>query len=226
MNRGVPPADANGPTLALAYEPVRPGGDAESPVRIARGGRQKIEGLSTVRMSRFVASALEVTPEIGWRLCLFGTDVEELGPVGREAARARIALLPASGGLLSSLNAWENILLPLGMHRPAGLDGATLVIGEGLEALGIAPDSGLLEKLPESMNRYEKILVAFLRIFLERPDLVLCENLREGLDDVQRAVVDRFPEVYRAHCPDGTFAIFGPASGTRDESADPAILLH
>jgi len=200
--------------LALVYEPVS--GCAEGMVRIPAGGGHCLEGLSEFRVSRLLSAVLEVKPEIGWRLVLFGADVDALGPEKREALRARVAVLPSMGGLLSSLNAWENMVLPLGMHRPLELPRATRGIHDCLGELGV-PARDLLEKLPESMTRYEKILTAYVRIVLEQPDLVLSENLHEGLDDQQRDVVARFPEVYEARCPGGTFAVLrAVAPGSRD----------
>jgi ABC-type lipoprotein export system ATPase subunit len=160
--------------------------------------------MSESQRKRLVSAVLEVRPEPETRLVLLGVDVDGLSPEGRAALRDRIAFLPGDGGLLSNLNAWENIVLPIGFHHPGRLPGVTAEVKGLLEELGADPED-LLAKLPERMTAYEKKLTGYVRIALENPDLVLAEEAQGGLDSSERAAAARFPAVYLKRCPGGTF---------------------
>jgi ABC-type transporter Mla maintaining outer membrane lipid asymmetry ATPase subunit MlaF len=194
---------ATGYPAALGYESMDAMQEAER-VWIPIGVDHRIEGLSDFRKSRLIAAVLDLKAELGWRLVLLGTEVDELRSAERTALRARVAFLPAGGGLLSSLNGWENIVLPLGIHHPARLRGVAAQIYGFLVELGAQPHA-LLEKLPERMTAYEKKLTGYVRILLEKPELVLIEDPTGGLAAVERAAAAKFSTVYRANCPDGTF---------------------
>jgi len=188
---------------ALGYEPLDAIQGSER-VWIPVGGDHRIEGLSEFRKSRLIAAVLDLKAELGWRLVLLGAEVDELRSAERVALRARVAFLPGGGGLLSSLNGWENIVLPLGIHHPARLKSVAAQIYGLLIELGAEPRA-LLEKLPERMTSYEKKLTGYVRILLEKPELVMIENPGGGLNTMERAGVAKFSAAYRTSCPGGTF---------------------
>jgi ABC-type lipoprotein export system ATPase subunit len=195
--------------VALGYEP--PAGRGERRVWIPLGGSRSAGAISDLQKNRLVSAVLEVRPESDTRLVLLGVDVDGLRPAARAALRNRIAFLPADGGLLSNLNAWENIVLPIGIHHPARLPGVPAEVSGMLEALGADPRD-LLAKLPERMTPYEKKLTGYVRIALDNPDLVLAEEPQGGLGSVERAAAARFPAVYLERCPAGTFVQLEVAS--------------
>jgi phospholipid/cholesterol/gamma-HCH transport system ATP-binding protein len=160
--------------------------------------------LSESQKKRLVSAVLEVRGEPDTRLVLLGVDVEGLRPAGRAALRDRIAFLPADGGLLSSLNAWENIVLPIGFHSPRRLRDVEAEVSGMLASLGADPRE-LLGKLPERMSLYEKKLTGYVRITLEKPDLMLVEDPQGGLESAERAAAAKFPAAYLQTCPGGTF---------------------
>jgi ABC-type lipoprotein export system ATPase subunit len=149
--------------------------------------------------------------ELDARLVLLGVDVDGLRSEGRNSLRERIAFLPADGGLLSNLNAWENMVLPVGFHHPERLGEIAASVNDLLNELGADPHA-LLEKLPEGMTLYEKKLTGYVRIALDNPDLVLAEEPQGGLGSVERAAAARFPAVYLERCPAGTFVQLEVAS--------------
>ena len=193
------PADSS---AALSYEPLNGGGERR--IWIERGGSRRVGDLSEVWRKRLVSAVLDVRPEPETRLVLLGVDVETLRPAGRAALRDRIAFLPADGGLLSNLNAWENIVLPIGFHHPRQLRAVEAVINGLLAGLAGDPQA-LLAKLPERMTPYEKNLTAYVRITLEKPDLVLAEEPQGSLDPAERAAAARFADFYLERCPGGTY---------------------
>jgi ABC-type transporter Mla maintaining outer membrane lipid asymmetry ATPase subunit MlaF len=190
-------------SCVLGYEPVA---GVASPERVwleAPGKHQ----LSCAYKIDLLAAMQDLRPRNGARLVLLGIDVGSLGEAERARLLRRVGLVPASGGLLSSLNAWENISLPLAFHAPEKL-GATLAdVHALLEELG-GVDDDVLGKLPEHLTLYERRLAAYLRALLERPDLLVVESLAAGLGPTKRRRAERFAEIYRARCPHGTFVQF------------------
>jgi len=197
-------------SAALGYEPSN--GRGERRIWVEHGGSRRVGALTDAQRKRLVSAVLDVRPEPETRLVLLGVDVEGLRPAGRAALRERIAFLPADGGLLSSLNAWENIVLPVGFHRPAQLRAAGEAINDLLEGL-VGDPRALLDKLPERMTPYEKNLTAYVRIALEKPDLLLAEEPQGSLDPAERAAAARFPHAYLERCPGGTYVSLEGASG-------------
>jgi ABC-type transporter Mla maintaining outer membrane lipid asymmetry ATPase subunit MlaF len=194
-------ADAGVLDVALGYEP--PDGQGGR-VWIPLGGSHRAGALSETQRKQLVAAVLEVRPEPEARLVLLGVEVEGLRPAGRAALRERVAFLPADGGLLSNLNAWENIVLPTGFHRPTRMRGIEAQVSELLRGFGADPRS-LLDKLPEKMTTYERKLTGYVRISLEKPDLMLVEDPQGGLEGGERAAAGRFSAAYLESCPGGTF---------------------
>lgn len=188
--------------VALGYEPAA--GRGGHRVWIPSGGSHRSGPLGALQRKELVSAVLDVRPDHDARLVMLGIDVDRLQASGRAALRDRIAFLPADGGLLSSLNAWENIVLPIGFHRPRRLREVTDQVYGMLAGLGADP-SALLAKLPERMSLYEKKLTGYVRIALERPELLIAEDPQGGLDSVERAAAERFPAAYLESCPGGTF---------------------
>jgi ABC-type transporter Mla maintaining outer membrane lipid asymmetry ATPase subunit MlaF len=153
--------------------------------------------------SELLAAMHELKPRPGARLVVLGLEVSELPERERRALLGKVGFVPAHGGLISSLNAWENISLPVAYHAPARLPGLFAQVQALLEELG-GVDPALLAKLPEDMNLYEKRLAGYVRALLESPQLLLVENLAAGLGPIKRERAERFADVYHAHCPGGT----------------------
>jgi phospholipid/cholesterol/gamma-HCH transport system ATP-binding protein len=154
-----------------------------------------------------LAAMHELKPRKGARLMLFGNDVERLGDKERIALLGRVGFVPANGGLVSTLNAWENISLPVAYHTPEKLGQALAEVEALLDELG-GVDEGVLAKLPEEMTLYERRLAAFIRALLERPELLVVETLTGGLGPTKRARAAHFAHAYHARCPAGTFVQF------------------
>lgn len=171
---------------------------------IPAGVSLRIRIANPAHRARLLAAIFDMAPDPDLRLVLLGAEVSALSMVQRIALRARVAFLAASGGLLSNLNAWENIILPLGCHHPERLHGIAADVHGLATELGAAPE-GLLRKLPEEMTLLEKKITGFVRILLEAPDLVLVESFAAGLDSAERIRIPYFANTYLARNPGGTF---------------------
>jgi ABC-type lipoprotein export system ATPase subunit len=147
----------------------------------------------------------ELRPSKGSRLVILGTEVADLPESERAALQGRVGFVPAQGGLISSLNCWENISLPVAYHQPARLPGLLPEVLALLGELGGVDDDNLLAKLPEDMTLYEKRLAAYVRALLDKPQLLVVENLSASLGPTKRKRVARFADTYHANCPGGTF---------------------
>ena len=195
------PAGTRG--AALGYEPPADEPNAGR-VWIASGGSHRVAAPDEAFRSRLLHAVLDFRIVDGARLVLLGAEVAALRPAERAALRARIGFLPRNGGLISHLNGWENIALPMGYHDPRRLREAAPRVYPLLEELGTEPGR-LLSKLPEDMTLYEKKVAGYVRILLEAPDLVLVEDLNGGLEPGERAKAAGFASAYLARCPQGTF---------------------
>ena len=190
-------------SCVLGYEPVP---DDESPERVwvqTPGEHQ----LSCTYKDELLAAMHDLKPRNGARLVLLGADVRELDEAERARLLRRVGFVPANGGLMSNLNAWENISLPVAYHAPGKLPAALADVHALLDDLG-GVDDNLLGKLPEHMTLYERRLAAYLRSLLESPELLVVESLATGLGPTKRRRTARFAEVYHARCPGGTFVQF------------------
>ena len=184
----------------LGYVPMA---DGESTERIwldAPG----THSIATVRKNELVAAVLDLQPRGGARLFVLGTEVGSLDEPQRLALLGKVGFVPANGGLISSLNGWENVTLPVAYHQPRRIPRLFDEVRELLEDLG-GVDDDLLHKLPEEMTPYERRLTAYVRALLEKPALLVVETAAAGLGPTKRRRTARFAEAYHARCAGGTF---------------------
>lgn len=195
-------ADARG--IALGYEPP-PERGGNGKLWIPAGGSHRVVA-DHARTARLRDIVLDLTPEPGARLVVLGNDVGALRAAERTALRSRIAFLPTDGGLISHLNCWENVILPLAIHHPKRVRDIAGRVLELLAGLGTEPHE-LLAKIPEEMTLYEKKAAGYVRILLEAPELVLAEDIAGGLDafNERGRAATGFAAAYHAVCAGGTF---------------------
>ena len=184
----------------LGYVPMADGESAERIWLEAPG----THSVATVRKNELLAAVLDLRPRGGARLFVLGTEVGALDEPQRLALLGKVGFVPANGGLISSLNGWENVTLPVAYHQPRRIPQLFDEVRELLEDLGGVEDD-LLHKLPEEMTPYEKRLTAYVRALLEKPALLLVETAAAGLGPTKRRRAARFAEAYHARCPGGTY---------------------
>jgi ABC-type transporter Mla maintaining outer membrane lipid asymmetry ATPase subunit MlaF len=187
-------------TCVLGYEPLA-GEDRAERIWLEAPGSHRV---ATPCKDELLAALHELKPRNGARLVLLGADVAALPDRERLALQHRIGFVPAGGGLQSSLNAWENISLPVAYHAPGRLGELAAQVHALLEEIG-GIDDDVLAKLPEEMTLYEKRVAAYVRALLEEPELLVVENLGAGLGPTKRQRTARFAEVYHARRPGGTY---------------------
>lgn len=197
-------SDAPVAGIALGYEPA-----ADAPRRVARiwiaaGGSHVIPAVNAVLKAALLAAVLDFRPRRDARVVVLGAELEALDARARAAVRAQVGFLPASGGLISHLNAWENIALPLAFHAPRRMQGVAPRVYALLEPFA-GDVRALLARLPEEMTPFERLLAGYARMMLGAPRLVLAEDLPRSLAPAARRQAEGFAAAYLAHCPEGTF---------------------
>jgi ABC-type transporter Mla maintaining outer membrane lipid asymmetry ATPase subunit MlaF len=187
-------------SAVLGYEPV-PDEETSERIWLEQPGTHTV---SSNCRDELLAAIHELKPRDGARLYVLRADVGSLGEGERQRLLGRIGFVPADGGLLSSLNGWENMTLPVAYHQPHRIPGLLEEVEALLAELG-GVDEAVLRKLPEDMTLYEKRLVAYVRALLEKPELLLVEPMDAGLGPTKRKRTARFANAYHARCPGGTF---------------------
>jgi ABC-type transporter Mla maintaining outer membrane lipid asymmetry ATPase subunit MlaF len=193
-------------SAVLSYQPAA---DDHEAVHVEAQGTHRIFASCK---DELITAIHQLKAPRGAELVLLGRMVTELPRTERAALRARVSFVPASGGLLSNLNGWENISLPVGYHDPSRLPSVPAEVYALVDELG-GCEGDMLAKLPEHMSLYEKRLAAYIRALLERPELMVTENLAAGLGPTKRRRAQRFAEIYHARCPGGTYVQLDDSSG-------------
>lgn len=153
--------------------------------------------------AHLVTAILKARCEPDESLELFGTRVDELRPRERAHVRARIGAVSRVVGLVSSLNAWENISLPAAYHGRPQLEDVVKLAHEVLSAFGVEPQK-FLSRLPDELGMLERKIAAFIRVLVSTPELMIFDALEDGLSPVECRRIAQFESVYRACQPAGT----------------------
>jgi ABC-type multidrug transport system ATPase subunit len=106
-----------------------------------------------------------------------------------------VAVAFEDGGLLQSLDAWSNTLLPVSYHAPEEAASAERRARGILAALGRTPED-FIGRPGSSLSLYERRLLGFVRAMLVEPELLVLDRLFEELGREERqgisACVDLF----------------------------------
>lgn len=153
--------------------------------------------------AHLVTAVLKARCGPGESLELFGARVDELGPRERKHARTRIGAVSKVVGLVTNLNAWENISLPAAYHGRPQLEDVVRLAHEVLSVFDIEP-AAFLAHLPDELQMLERKVATFIRALVTAPELMLFDALEDGLSPQECRRVSHFESVYRAHQPAGT----------------------
>ena len=130
-----------------------------------------------VAIARVLAT---LDPPASGELALFGRDPNALSYLELFQLRARLALIPGSGGLLASRTLRENIALPISVH--AGLSHAaewTLVTGI-LQRFGLEDAADLY---PHAVSGSTRLRTCFARATALTPELYIVEGAGEFVSE-------------------------------------------
>lgn len=117
----------------------------------------------------------------------------------REASKNRVAIAFEDGGLLQSLDAWGNAMLPVAYLAAEETRTAARRARGILGALGRKPED-FIGRAGNSLTLYERRLAGFVRAMLVEPELLVLDRLFEELGREERqgiaACIDLFGERY------------------------------
>jgi len=122
-------------------------------------------------------------PESG-KILFFGKDLYARQEDERLELFRRIGVVPAHGGLISNLRAWENLLLPAWYHRGLTAQEAERPLADIFEQIDPG-GTGLKQRmgeLPGQLSQYERRVVALARAMLLEPDILIYDCTFTGLE--------------------------------------------
>jgi ABC-type transporter Mla maintaining outer membrane lipid asymmetry ATPase subunit MlaF len=188
--------------LALRYD-LRREGRTPIFVEVPGGATQRLRLPDSEAKTRLIGAVLATRVAAGEELELFGRPVRGLKRQERARLHDRIGVLTRAMGLISNLNAWENISLQAAYHGTHPVARIARTAHDAIASLGADPQL-FLARLPDEMDPFERKLVAFVRLLAKEPALAVIDDLGEGLNREQSARAARFEAEYRARQPEGT----------------------
>jgi phospholipid/cholesterol/gamma-HCH transport system ATP-binding protein len=168
----------------IRFESVTKGPVRNLSFELNSGGTAKILFDSEDRKNQFFRLLAGLRrPETG-RILFFGEDLFAHEEDERLALFRRVGVVPADGGLISNLKAWENLLLPAWYHRGLTAEQAERPVVELFDQLG-SGEAGLkrrMGELPGQLSLYERRVVALARAMLMEPDILIYDFTFAGLE--------------------------------------------
>jgi ABC-type transporter Mla maintaining outer membrane lipid asymmetry ATPase subunit MlaF len=153
--------------------------------------------------AHLVTALLKARPEASEELELFGESAATLATRQRDKLRQRVGAVSPIVGLMTNLNAWENIALPAAYHGAPPLPEVAQLAHDVLTAFGTEPGY-FLARLPEELGMLERKMAAFVRLLVAAPELMVFDALEDGLSYAECRHAARFEAEYRARQPRGT----------------------
>ncbi len=181
-------------------------GFREASFRIGPGVACKLVTESDVERDQMLHLLLGSAAAEKGEVALFG---EALSGVTEERALAlfsRMGIVWSSGGFVSNLKVWENILLPVMYHQgrePASCEAQAVDL---LRRLGVEEHlvPGYLQSLPGTLPAHTQRLLGCVRVALTDPEIVIYESAFEGLHHGVRERLESFAVWFHAQRPGRT----------------------
>lgn len=106
------------------------------------------------------------------------------------------------GGLMSHLSVWKNLTLPLEYHardaKHAAEDASLLFALCGEDKTNLPR---LMDSYPDTLSLYETRLVGFVRALLLEPEVLLLDDVFDGLSTAEKEKALRWEKVFRWRFP-------------------------
>ena len=187
--------------LAIRYKRKTPRHEVQ--VSAAKGTVTHVHLPDDDAKAHFVTALLKARCEPGEELELFGEPAATAAPKKRDKLRHRVGAVSPIVGLMSNLNAWENIALPASYHGSPPLPEVAQMASDVLTAFGAEPKY-FFARLPDELGLLERKIAAFVRLLVAAPELLVLDALEDGLSYGECRQAARLEAEYRARRPDGT----------------------
>ena len=145
-----------------------------------------------------------VAPETG-TVQIFGHDISTTTPRVMTVIRRRIGVVSPVGGLVSNLKVWENVVLPLEYHTDLAPEE---IETRGREALRLIGYEGKLMILPGLLSPFERRQVGCARAMALGADLMVYDNLFEGLLPAEQTQLRDAVHSFQKNVPGRTALFF------------------
>ena len=187
--------------LALRYSRKTPRHEVQ--VSVPKGAVTHLHLPDDDAKAHLVTALLKARTEPGEELELFGESAADLASHQREKLRGRIGAVSPIVGLMTNLNAWENISLPAAYHGTPPLAQVAQLANDVLSAFGAEPRY-FFARLPEELGMLERKMASFVRLLVAAPEFMVFDALEDGLSYAECRHAARFEAEYRARQPQGT----------------------
>lgn len=121
-----------------------------------------------------------IIPESG-TILIDEIDLFSLNRKKLKKARRKIAMLFQAAALLDSLNAFQNIALPLKEHTSLSEEEIFQAVEEKLKLVGLVD---VMEKMPSELSGGMKKRIALARATILKPDYIIYDEPTTGLDPI------------------------------------------
>lgn len=118
----------------------------------------------------------------------------------RDSSNSNVAIAFEDGGLLQSLDAWGNTLLPVAYHAAGEAPAAARRARGILAALGRSPEE-FVGRPGSALSLYERRLAGFVRAMLVEPELLVLDRLFEDLGREERQGIAACIDLFGARYP-------------------------
>lgn len=145
--------------------------------------------------SLMVRLMLGMEPPLSGEVTLLGEPLAGAPGKRLTALRREVAVVYPTGGLISNLKIWENLVLPLEYFS---LHGADEIENRAMAALERVGYTGAITELPGHLPLYARKQVGLARALLLEPRLVVYDEILTGLNgDQQSNIIDIIGEFHR-----------------------------
>lgn len=122
------------------------------------------------------------------RVFIFGKEISSITYAELGEVRKKMGVVLNSGGLVSNLKVWENLMLPLAYHASISYNDMEEKMMNVLNNLGYNDD---LNMLPGPLPTYKKKLLGLARAILTEPELIIYDSVFDGLSaDIRSRVLE------------------------------------
>jgi phospholipid/cholesterol/gamma-HCH transport system ATP-binding protein len=182
-----------------------------------------IVGESGSGKSTLLKTLIGLLPPLAGDVVLDGRPIDFRSEEDLRQLYARIGVLFQNSALLNSLSLYENIALPLRIHRPGQSPAEeTKRVAEMLGRVGL---TGSEKKFPYELSGGMRKRAAVARAMVLDPEIVFCDEPSAGLDPITATGIDSLlKDLCRAHGM--TFVVVTHELRSIERIADQILLLR
>lgn len=127
------------------------------------------------------------------------------------------------GGLMSHLSVWKNLILPLEYRARdvghAAEDASLLFVLCGEDRADLPR---LMDSYPDALSLYERRLVGFVRALLLEPEVLVLDDVFDGLAAAEKEKASRWMQVFRLCFPFRVLLYHGQEDAALNDLEYPA----